>query len=106
MALISVDNFESRQTASAQATISGIQTLATYKGIHFLNQKPLVGAVTFYNPSAAEGAQDARKALASKPQKTSSEDEDDRVTIDPNMPEESVEIDTGYGYDDDDEEDF
>ncbi len=100
------DNFESRQTASAQATISGIQTLATYKGIHFLNQKPLVGAVTFYNPSAAEGAQDARKALASKPQKTSSEDEDERVTIDPNMPEESVEIDTGYGYDDDDEEDF
>ena len=100
------DNFESRQTASAQATISGIQTLATYKGIHFLNQKPLVGAVTFYNPSAAEGAQDARKALASKPKKTPSEVDDKTNRIDPSIPEESPGIETGADYGDDEDDPF
>ena len=100
------DNFESRQTASAQATISGIQTLATYKGIHFLNQKPLVGAVTFYNPSAAEGAQDARKALASKPKKTPSEVDDKTNRIDPSIPEGSPGIETGADYGDDEDDPF
>tara|TARA_Y100000816_G_C26096590_1_gene580459 strand:- start:391 stop:1836 length:1446 start_codon:yes stop_codon:yes gene_type:complete len=100
------ENHESRQAASAQANISGIQTLATYKGMHFLNQKPLVGAVTYYNPSAAEGAQDAIQALSSDPQKTSSSNEGEAVTIDPNAREKSVEIDTGAGYDDDEDEDF
>ena len=100
------ENHESRQAASAQANISGIQTLATYKGMHFLNQKPLVGAVTYYNPSAAEGAQDAIQALSSAPQKTSSSNEGEAVTIDPNAREQSVEIDTGAGYDDDEDDDF
>ena len=100
------ENHESRQAASAQANISGIQTLATYKGMHFLNQKPLVGAVTYYNPSAAEGAQNAIQALSSAPQKTSSSNEGEAVTIDPNAIEKSVEIDTGAGYDDDEDEDF
>ena len=100
------ENHESRQAASAQANISGIQTLATYKGMHFLNQKPLVGAVTYYNPSAAEGAQDAIQALSSAPQKTPSINEGEAVTIDPNAMEKSVEIDTGAGYDDDEDEDF
>lgn len=100
------DNFESRQTASAQATISGIQTLATYKGIHFLNQKPLIGAVTFYNPSAAEGAQDARKALAAKPKKTPSEVDDKTNRIDPSIPEGSPGIETGADYGDDEDDPF
>ena len=100
------ENHESRQAASAQANISGIQTLATYKGMHFLNQKPLVGAVTYYNPSAAEGAQDAIQALSSAPQKTPSINEGEAVTIDPNVRDKSVEIDTGAGYDDDEDEDF
>ncbi len=100
------ENHESRQAASAQANISGIQTLATYKGMHFLNQKPLVGAVTYYNPSAAEGAQDAIQALSSAPQKTSPSNEGEAVTIDPNAREQSVEIDTGAGYDDDEDDDF
>ena len=99
------ENHESRQTASAQSKISGIQTLATYKGIHFLNQKPLVGAVTFYNPSAAEGAMDARKALASKPKKTT-DPIDKTKSIDPSIPENSVKINTGSSYGDDDDEDF
>ena len=99
------ENHESRQTASAQATISGIQTLGTYKGVHFLNQKPLVGAVTFYNPSAAEGAKDARADLASKP-KSTNKDSNERVIIDPNAADDSVGISTGSGYGDDDDEDF
>ena len=101
------EKHESRQTASAQATISGIQTLGTYKGMHFLNQKPLVGAVTFYNPSAAEGAQDARNAFSDKPKKTSSNKDNEKVKIDPTKSDDSVTIDTGAGYGDDDEdEDF
>lgn len=91
------ENFEARQTASAQATISGIQTLGTYKGMHFLNQKPLVGAVTYYNPSSAEGAEQVREMLASAQEK---------ITIDPELEKDSVEISTGTGYGDDDEEDF
>ena len=91
------ENFEARQTASAQATISGIQTLGTYKGMHFLNQKPLVGAVTYYNPSSAEGAEQVREMLASAQKK---------ITIDPELEKDSVEISTGTGYGDDDEEDF
>ena len=92
------ENYEARQTASAQATISGIQTLGTYKGMHFLNQKPLVGAVTYYNPSSAEGAEQVREMLASAQEK---------ITIDPELEKDSVEISTGTGYgDDDDEEDF
>ena len=91
------ENFEARQTASAQATISGIQTLGTYKGMHFLNQKPLVGAVTYYNPSSAEGAEQVREMLASAQEK---------ITIDPELEKDSVEISTGAGYGDDDEEDF
>jgi hypothetical protein len=98
------ENHESRQAASAQANISGIQTLATYKGMHFLNQKPLVGAITFYNPSAAEGAQDAINLLSSSPKKTS-DGEDGRVMIDPNAPSEtSAEMETGSDYGDDDED--
>ena len=91
------ENYEARQTASAQATISGIQTLGTYKGMHFLNQKPLVGAVTYYNPSSAEGAEQVREMLASAQEK---------ITIDPELEKDSVEISTGAGYGDDDEEDF
>lgn len=91
------ENYEARQTASAQATISGIQTLGTYKGMHFLNQKPLVGAVTYYNPSSAEGAEQVREMLASAQEK---------ITIDPELEKDSVEISTGTGYGDDDEEDF
>ena len=91
------ENYEARQTASAQATISGIQTLGTYKGMHFLNQKPLVGAVTYYNPSSAEGAEQVRELLASAQEK---------ITIDPELEKDSVEISTGAGYGDDDEEDF
>ena len=67
-----------RQTASAQATISGIQTLGTYKGMHFLNQKPLVGAVTYYNPSLIE---QVREMLASAQEK---------ITIDPELEKDSV----------------
>ena len=91
------ENYEARQTASAQATISGIQTLGTYKGMHFLNQKPLVGAVTYYNPSSAEGAEQVREMLASAQEK---------IIIDPELEKDSVEISTGAGYGDDDEEDF
>ena len=99
------ENHESRQTASAQATISGVQTLGTYKGMHFLNQKPLVGAVTFYNPSAAEGAEQAREMFASTPEKTKPEAQE-KVTIDPELEKDSVEISTGGGYGDDEDEDF
>ena len=99
------ENHESRQTASAQATISGVQTLGTYKGMHFLNQKPLVGAVTYYNPSAAEGAEQAREMFASTPKKTKPEAQE-KVTIDPELEKDSVEISTGAGYGDDEDEDF
>ena len=58
----------------------------------------MAGHSKWANIKHRKGAQDARKALASKPQKTSSEDDDERVTIDPNMPEESVEIDTGLDF--------
>ena len=44
--------------------------------------------------------------LSSAPQKTSSNNEGEAVTIDPNAMEKSVEIDTGAGYDDDEDEDF
>ena len=74
--------------------------------MHFLNQKPLVGAVTFYNPSAAEGAQDARNAFSDKPKKTSSNKDNEMVKIDPTKSDDSVTIDTGAGYGDDDDEDF
>ena len=95
-------NFEQRQAASAQAKISGIQTLATYKGIQLLNQKPLIGAVTFYNPSSAEGAQDALKAFAIDPQKTSSKESgSNQKTL---VPEDTPAVDTGAGYGDDDED--
>jgi len=95
-------NFEQRQAASAQAKISGIQTLATYRGIQLLNQKPLVGAVTFYNPSSAEGAQDALKAFATDPQKTSSKESgSNQKTL---VPEDTPAVDTGAGYGDDDED--
>lgn len=97
------ENHESRQAASAQASISGIQTLATYKGMHFLNQKPIVGAVTFYNPSAAEGAQNTINLLSSSPKNTSG-GEDGKVVIDPNALDSSVEIETGTDYGDDDED--
>ena len=95
-------NFEQRQAASAQATVSGIQTLATYKGIQLLNQKPLIGAVTFYNPSSAEGAQDALKAFAADPEKTPSGGSgSNQKTL---VPEDTPTIDTGAGYGDDDED--
>ena len=99
------ENHESRQTASAQATISGVQTLGTYKGMHFLNQKPIVGAVTFYNPSAAEGAAEARKSLASTPKKTSPSSDNKTSTL--VEEQDDIAIDTGASYgDDDDDEDF
>ena len=75
-----------------------------YLPMHFLNQKPLVGAITFYNPSAAEGAQDAINLLSSSTKKTS-DGEDGRVMIDPNAPSEtSAEMETGSDYGDDDED--
>ena len=42
--------------------------------MHFLNQKkPLVGAVTYYNPSSAEGAEQVREMLASAQEKITME---------------------------------
>ena len=57
--------------------------------------------------SAAEGAQDARNAFSDKPKKTSSNKDNEKVKIDPTKSDDSVTIDTGAGYGDDDEdEDF
>ena len=61
---------QSRAAASASATMSGIQTLFTYKGNHLLNRKPLVGVVTYYNATSGKGAKKAQDILAKAPEKT------------------------------------
>ena len=97
---------QSRAAASASATMSGIQTLFTYKGNHLLNRKPLVGVVTYYNAASGKGAKKAQDILAKAPEKTSEEEEEDTSsTYDATAPQDKAGLSTGAGYGDDDEDD-
>jgi hypothetical protein len=90
----------SRASASASATMSGIQTLYTYKGKHLLNRKPLVGVVTFYNATSSKGAKKAQDILAQVPQ-NSTEDEQETSAV-----QDKAGLTTGAGYGDDEDENF
>ena len=96
---------QSRAAASANATMSGIQTLFTYKGNHLLNRKPMVGVVTYYNAASGKGAKKAQDILAKAPEKTSDEEEDTSSTYDATAPQDKAGLSTGAGYGDDDEDD-
>jgi len=96
---------QSRAAASANATMSGIQTLFTYKGNHLLNRKPMVGVVTYYNAASGKGAKKAQDILAKAPEKTSDEEEETSSTYDATAPQDKAGLSTGAGYGDDDEDD-
>tara|TARA_B110000438_G_C15805306_1_gene647028 strand:- start:1079 stop:2524 length:1446 start_codon:yes stop_codon:yes gene_type:complete len=99
---------QSRAAASASATMSGIQTLFTYKGNHLLNRKPLVGVVTYYNASSSKGAKKAQDILAKAPEKTTKDEveEDAASTYDATEPQDRAGLSTGAGYGDDEDDDF
>jgi hypothetical protein len=96
---------QSRAAASANATMSGIQTLFTYKGNHLLNRKPMVGVVTYYNAASGKGAKKAQDILAKAPEKTGDEEEETSSTYDASAPQDRAGLSTGAGYGDDDEDD-
>jgi hypothetical protein len=96
---------QSRAAASASATMSGIQTLFTYKGNHLLNRKPLVGVVTYYNAASGKGAKKAQDILAKAPEKTTNNEEKTSSSYDATAPQDKAGLSTGAGYGDDDEDD-